>query len=247
MAIFVLVHGSWHGGWCWQKVVPLLRGTGHQVYTPTLTGLGARSHLLNRRVDLTTHITDVVNLLFYEDLSEVVLVGHSYAGMVITGVAARIPERLARLVFLDAYVPAEGQSEFDLWPPEEQATARADIAAGRELRSAVSPAILGITDTATADWVAARLTPHPLTTYEQPAPLGNPQSAALPRVYIHCMSGPVTPRFAPFAAKARTENWEVREIAAGHDVMLTAPEELAEILLQFTSEPGLAGALAFHS
>jgi pimeloyl-ACP methyl ester carboxylesterase len=238
MAIFVLVHGSWHGGWCWQKVTPLLQAAGHRVYTPTLSGLGERSHLLSCGVDLTTHITDVVNLLYYEDLSEVILVGHSYAGMVITGVAAKIPERLARLVYLDAYVPAEGQSEFDLWPPEEQAQARADIAAGRGLRQAMSPGTLGITDTATANWVAARLTPHPLTTYDQPTPLGNAQNAALPRVYIHCTVGPLAPRFARFAAKARAENWEVHEIATGHDVMLTAPEKLAAILLQFTSERG---------
>lgn len=236
MAIFVLIHGSWHGGWCWQKVKPLLQARGHQVFSPTLTGLGARSHLLSCGVDLTTHISDVVNLLDYEDLTDVILVGHSYAGMVITGVAATIPERLARLVYLDAYIPAEGQSEFDLWPPEEQAQARADIDAGRELREPVSPAILGITDTSLAEWVAVRLTPHPLTTYEQPAPTGNAQSAALPRVYIHCTTGPVAPLMAQFAAKARAENWEVSEIATGHDVMLTAPQELAEILLQFTGE-----------
>ena len=114
MATFVLVHGTGHGGWCWQKLAPLLRAGGSEVYTPTLTGLGDRSHLLGCGVDLTTHITDVASLLFYEDLLDVILVGHSYAGMVITGVAATVPERLRLLVYLDAYLPDEGQSELDL-------------------------------------------------------------------------------------------------------------------------------------
>jgi pimeloyl-ACP methyl ester carboxylesterase len=114
MAIFVLVHGSHGGSWIWQKVTPLLRAGGHEVYTPGLTGLSDRAHLLKCGVDLTTHITDVASLLFHEDLAEVILVGNSYAGMVITGVAASIPERLKRLVYLDAYVPDDGQSELDL-------------------------------------------------------------------------------------------------------------------------------------
>ena len=235
MATFTLVHGSWHGGWCWQKVAPLLRESGHEVYAPTLTGLGARSHLLNCGVDLSTHITDVVSLLHYEDRSEVILVGHSYAGMVITGVAAKAPERLGCLVYLDAYVPADGQSEFDLWPPEQQATAREDMAAGRGMRQPLAPGVLGITDAALADWVGARLTPHPLSTYEQPAPLGVPTSAVLPRVYIHCTEGPIAPRFATFADQARAASWDVREIATGHDAMLTAPNELASVLLEIAN------------
>src|SRR3972149_5119926 len=129
MATFVLVHGSFGGGWVWQKVTPLLRAGGHEVYTPRLTGVGDRSHLLNCGVDLTTHITDVASLLFYEDLSDVVLVGHSYAGMVITGVAAKVPERLKLLVYLDAYVPDAGQSEVDLWPAEMRAAIQDDEAA----------------------------------------------------------------------------------------------------------------------
>src|SRR5947208_6414024 len=121
MATFVLVHGTGHGGWCWQKMVPLVRTAEHEVYTPTLSGVSDRSHLLDCGVDLTTHITDVASLLFYEDLSDVILVGHSYAGMVITGVAAKAPERLKQLVYLDAYLPDDGQSELDLWPAEMRA------------------------------------------------------------------------------------------------------------------------------
>src|SRR5437870_12805121 len=117
MVTFVLVHGTGHGGWCWRLVAPLLRIAGHDVFTPTLTGVGANSHLSHQleRISLATHIEDVSNTLFYEDLSEVVLVGHSYAGMVVSGVAVKEPRRLAQLVYLDAYLPLEGESEIDLW------------------------------------------------------------------------------------------------------------------------------------
>ena len=241
MTTFVLVHGTGCGGWIWQKMAPLLSVGGHAVFTPTLTGVGERSHLLNRGVNLTTHITDIASLLFYEDLSEVVLVGHSYAGMVITGVAANAPERLKRLVYLDAYVPDDGQTESDLWPAGMQAEIEADEAADRGLRQPPSLDFLGITDPEMAAWVKARLTPHPLATYNEPVPVGNAKSAALPRAFIHCLSGPTTPVFAPFAAKARAGGWEVHELATGHSAMLTMPLEVAELLLE------LDGARSYHS
>jgi pimeloyl-ACP methyl ester carboxylesterase len=180
------------------------------VYTPTLTGLGARAHLLAGGVDLTTHIQDIVSLLFYEDLAEVVLVGHSYAGVVISGVAACTPERLASLIYLDAYLPREGQSLFDVLSAEEQEAGKATLATGTGLRQPVPPAVLGITDPTMAAWVTARLTPHPLSTYAQPVPIGTPASAALPRAFIHCTAGPTTARFAPFAQQARAAGWAVR-------------------------------------
>ena len=132
MAAFVLVHGTGHGGWCWRFIVRLLRAVMHDVYTPTLTGLGARSHLLHElnRISLDTHVKDVTNLLFYEDLSEVVLVGHSYGGMVITGVAAKEPRRLAQLVYFDAYLPLEGENEIALWPADQKEKYRTDLASG---------------------------------------------------------------------------------------------------------------------
>jgi pimeloyl-ACP methyl ester carboxylesterase len=231
MACYVLVHGTGSGSWCWKKVAPLLRAAGNEVYAPTLTGVGDRSHLLRCGVNLTTHITDVANLLFYEDLSDVVLVGHSYAGMVITGAAARVPERLKLLVYLDAYVPEQGQTERDLWPAKMRAEIEADEAAGKVLRSPPSPALMGITDAGLAKWYLERVTPHPMTTYDEPAPAGNAQSAALPRAFIHCMNGPTEPVFAPFAEKARSRGWVCHEIAAGHEVMLTAPHEVASLLL----------------
>lgn len=122
MVVFVLVHGTGHDGWCWRFLVPLLREVGYDVYTPTLTGLGASSHLAHElnRISLGTHVKDIANMLFYEDLSDVVLVGHSYGGMVITGVAAKESKRLAHLVYLDAYLPFEGENEVALWPPVQR-------------------------------------------------------------------------------------------------------------------------------
>ena len=141
MATFVLVHGAWHGGWCWKKVTPLLRAAGHEVYTPTLTGLGERAHLLTREVDLDTHIRDIINVLEYEELRDVILVGHSYAGMVIAGVADRVPARLAHLVYLDAFVPRDGQASLSLSPPELEAHLRAQaLAEGDGWRVPAPPA-----------------------------------------------------------------------------------------------------------
>ena len=234
MATFVLVHGSNGGGWVWQRVAPLLRAAGYQAYAPTLTGLSDRSHLLSCGVNLTTHITDVVNLLVYEDLSDVILVGNSYAGMVITGVAAKAPERLKLLVYLDAYVPEDGQSEVDLWPPERRAIAEAAEADAKGLAQPPPPHLFGVTDPTLADWIKARVTPQPVATYIEPVPLGDARSTALPRVFIHCTGNPATTPdvFGPFAAKARAKGWQVHELATGHLAMLTAPREVAELLLE---------------
>jgi pimeloyl-ACP methyl ester carboxylesterase len=233
MATFVLVHGSNGGGWVWHRLRPLLRAAGHEVYAPTLTGLADRSHLLACGVNLTTHITDVANLLVYEDLTEVALVGNSYAGMVITGVAARVPERLKMLVYLDAYAPADGQSQFDLLPAETRAARQAEAAARGGVTLPPPPAIFGVTDQALAQWIAARTTLHPLATYTEPVPRGTAESAALQRVYIHCTGNPATTPdlFASSAEKARASGWQVHELAAGHLAMLTAPRELAALLL----------------
>lgn len=236
MATFLLVHGTGCGGWVWQKLTPLLRAGGHEVYTPTLTGLSDRKHLLSCGVNLSTHITDIVNLIFYEDLSNVILVGNSYGGMVITGVATKIPERLKLLVYLDAYLPDDGQSEADLLPAEMLAARQADAAEHGGLTQPPPPGIFGVTDPVLADWVKTRMTPHPLATYMEPVPAGNARSAAIPGIFIHCNGNPSTTPdlFSPFADKARAKGWQVNELSAGHLAMLTAPRELAEILRQAT-------------
>jgi pimeloyl-ACP methyl ester carboxylesterase len=238
MAAFVLVHGTGGGGWYWQFLAPLLRAAGYDVYTPTLTGLGSSSHLLHElnRISLDTHVKDVANLLFYEDLSEVVLVGHSYGGMVITGVAAKESHRLAQLVYLDAYLPLEGENEIVLWPDDQKERYRADLSSGIKFRPPIPSSILEITDPKMSDWVQERLTPHPYSTYEDPPASGTPESASIPRTYIHCTQGPFSSWMEPFAARARKLGWSVYTITDGHMVMITHPKELAEILLRIANK-----------
>jgi pimeloyl-ACP methyl ester carboxylesterase len=165
MATFVLVHGAFHGGWCWRDVAARLRASGHVVFAPTLTGLGERSHLAAPAVDLSTHVRDVVNLLEWEELGELVLVGHSYGGMVITGVADRRPERLAALIYLDALVPQDGQCALDLQPPERRASILEEVAAiGGWLWPPRTAAFYGVRDQRRQAWVDDRCTPQPFHT-----------------------------------------------------------------------------------
>ncbi len=237
MGAFVLVHGTGHGGWCWRFIAPLLRAAGHEVYTPTLTGLGASSHLSHEvnRISLATHVQDVSNTLFYEDLSGVVLVGHSYAGMVITGVAAKESKRLAQLVYLDAYLPLEGENEISLWPPDQLERYHADLASGKRFRE-IPLSLLGITEPKMSQWVQERLTLHPYSTYEDPPASGTPESASVPRTYIHCTVGPLASWTEPFATRARKLGWNVQTMATGHDVMITHPNELAKNLLRIAGK-----------
>jgi pimeloyl-ACP methyl ester carboxylesterase len=234
MANIVLVHGTGCGGWVWQKLAPLFRARGHEVYTPTLTGLSDRIHLLNCGVNLTTHITDIINLIFYEDLSNVILVGNSYASMVITGVAAKIPERLKLLIYLDAYLPDAGQSEADLLPVEMFAARQAEAVKHGGLIQPPQPAIFGVTDPTLEQMVVARMTLQPLDTYIEPVPAGNSRSVVIPRIFIHCTGKPdSTPDlFAALASKAKARGWQVYELAAGHLAMLTAPRLVADSVLQ---------------
>jgi pimeloyl-ACP methyl ester carboxylesterase len=238
MAAFVLVHGTGHGGWCWQFLAPLLRAAGYNVYTPTLTGLGSSSHLSHelKRISLDTHVKDITNLLFYEDLSEVVLVGHSYGGMVITGVAAQDSHRLAQLVYFDAYLPLEGENEIALWPSDQKEKYSADLASGIRFRPPIASSMLGITDPKISKWVQERLTPHPYSTYEDPPASSTPESASIPRTYIHCTLGPLSSWMEPFAARARKLKWNVHAMAWNHDIMITQPNELAELLLRIANK-----------
>ena len=227
MATFVLVHGSFHGGWCWQKVARLLRQAGHEVYTPTLTGLGERSHLATPQTGLELHVQDILQVLEYEDLRNVVLVGHSYAGLVMAGVAERIPQRLARLIYLDAFIPHDGQSAFDLMPGIKEQWARMAASQGDGwLVPPMSPAALGITDPADAAWVQSRLTPMPLLTHQQRVRLTSSQARQLPRTYILCTQF----GFQATAREAQSLGWDYFQLEAGHDAMITMPNELAQTL-----------------
>jgi pimeloyl-ACP methyl ester carboxylesterase len=236
MATFLLVHGAWHGGWSWRRVVPHLRAGGHEVYTPTLTGLGERVHLLGPEVGLDTHVNDVLGVIEYEDLNEVVLVGASYAGMVITSVAEVALDRLVHLVYLDAWVPADGQAAFDLMPAEARDGLR-EAARGSGESIGMPPLPLeafGIPNEADARWVNSKLVLHPLKSYEDPVKLPSGAAKRMPRTYIACTGNPaLVPVFQPFAEEARMEEgWRYRELATGHDAMVTKPRELSNLLVE---------------
>jgi pimeloyl-ACP methyl ester carboxylesterase len=229
---FVLVHGGWHGGWCWSKVSPQLRAAGHTVYTPTLTGLGERAHLLAPMIDLEWHIRDILNVLDYEDLESVVLVGHSYGGMVIRGVADRAPQRVQRVVFLDAFVPEDGQSALDLLAPERSAQLRdqAQTEGDGWRIPTQAPERYGVVDPADLEWARPRLGAQPLATLEQQLRITNPATMhQVRRSYIACTEFEA---FRPFARRAQTEpDWDYREVASGHDAMIIRPKELTDHLL----------------
>lgn len=223
---FVVAHGAWSSGWAWKKMHPLLTASGHRLYTPSYTGLGERAHLARPEIDLDTHITDVVNVLEYEDLRDVVLVGHSYGGMVATGVADRARERLARLVYLDAFVPEDGQSLADLAGGAERI--RASAVDGWRVPPNPIP-----DDTPEEDreWIAARRMHHPLATLVQPLTLTR-GPLTLRRDYILCTKSTT---FAPYAARAREQGWSVHEIESSHNPHITMPRELADLLVSIAT------------
>jgi pimeloyl-ACP methyl ester carboxylesterase len=236
MATFVLVHGSMHGGWCWQRVIPRLRAAGHTVYAPTLTGLGERIHLAHPGIDLDTHITDVANVLEYEDLCDVTLVGHSYGAIVITGVADRLQERIAHLVFVDGAVAADGQALIDFFPAEGRAARQALVDAegdGWLLPPPTDLTGLGVTAAEDVVWVRAKLAPQPFKTLTQPLRLTNAAGFGGPKTFIACVTAPVTGWRDAMIERIHTEHgWRYRELATGHDAMITAPDHLANLLLE---------------
>jgi pimeloyl-ACP methyl ester carboxylesterase len=244
LAVYVLVHGAWHGGWCWHKVAKLLRSEGNEVFTPTLTGLGDRSHLLNPNITLSTHIVDIINLFEYEDLNHVIIVGHSYAGMIISGIADKIPSRLKHLVYLDAFIPNDGESISDLHPSfvdklKRIAREKRDgwlVPFPEEVINPKGGPLYGIVDARELIWLRERLTPHPLSCFEQHLHFKNPLGLALPKTYIWCSvrQGERTETwgFIKEARIAQELGWEFYEIESDHDVMITRPNELSNILLK---------------
>jgi pimeloyl-ACP methyl ester carboxylesterase len=228
MATFVLVHGGWHGAWCWRRVARLLTATGHDAFTPTLTGLAERSHLLRPDIDLATHILDVVNEMTWQELKDVVLVGHSYAGMVISGVAEKMEQAIGSFVMLDAFLPENGQSIVDLQPP---ATRDPILAAERGGATVMPPrpaAMFNVNETDRA-WVDAQCTPHPIKCFTQKLVLTGARERIAKKAYIRAASYPSLP-FDHGLATARAKGWRTYEVACGHDVMVDRPERLAEIL-----------------
>ncbi|MEV0292437.1 alpha/beta fold hydrolase [Nocardia sp. NPDC050710] len=234
---YVLVHGAWHGGWAWDRVATPLRMAGHRVYTPTLTGLGECAHLLTPDVGLQTHVTDIVEVLEQHDLTDVILVGHSYAGFVVRGAADAVPHRIRRLVLVDAWVGADGTSMHD-HAPAPFVTAMRDAAgrhgAGRYIPPP-APEQVGVHDPADIAWLRDRLTAHPLRTFDEPTRL----TGAVDR--IDTLAITATPGNAiPFAAWAHEFGWPVYEVASGHDVMVTAAPALTELLLRAADTAAVA-------
>ena len=228
---FVLVHGAWHGGWCWSRVVDILRSRGHRVTTPTLTGSGERSHLLSGSITLALYVDDIVNHLVWEDLQNVVLVGHSFGGLLITKVADTVPERISRLVFLDAVILRHGEALFDLLPKE---VVEARIASASEVNGCLTmvthdASSFGITKAEDVAFIGERFTPHPIATYREALTLKGPVGNGLPITYVIC-TNPVYEPARIFHQRARDAGWPIYELPTGHDAMITEPMGTADLL-----------------
>jgi pimeloyl-ACP methyl ester carboxylesterase len=229
MATFLLVHGAWHSGRAWDRVVPLLEAAGHRVFAPSLTGYGDKAHLLGPEVGLGTHVDDVVGLIERERLDDVVLVGHSYAGLVIASAANRVPARIAHLVYVDAMVPEDGETAVDVMPISKQLI---DLAVDGwrvpPLPERPPPlGLFGVTDPDDVVWLRSMLSDQPVRCLQEPARLDNPAAKTIPRTHIHCVAGQpegITRRPVPPGER-------VRELPTGHDCMITMPAELAGLLL----------------
>src|SRR5215472_15039429 len=245
MATFVLVHGAWFGGWCWQKIIPFLKEASHEVYAPTLTGLAERASELSPEVGLETHIQDIVGLLEEQQLQGVILVGHSYGGMVITGVVDQVPERIAHLVYLDTFVPRDGESLAAISPLvirlfRKQAQAHGDgwrIDPQKE-RPFGGKGLYGVTTEPDRSMVRRSVTPQPLKTFEQPLHLKHPAIvSATPRTHIDCTGGGfffslMRHLLARRALPPTEAGWRLRQLPTSHAAMITMPRELAELLLE---------------
>jgi pimeloyl-ACP methyl ester carboxylesterase len=235
---FVLQHGAWHGGWCWVRVAERLRAEGHRVFTPTSTGLGERSHLLSKDTTVEVLVKDLTQMLEAEELEDVVLVGHSFGGIAISGAADRAARRLRRLVYLDAVILQPGQSALSSVPPEVAAQRREAIRAAGGIALAVPPTeFFGIAQGPDADWLRRRLTPHPAATYDSPLDIRNPVGNGLPTTYIGCTVNPLA-SIEPMRQWARDQaaqtgsNWRYEELQAVHNAMMSAPDTLVRMLLR---------------
>jgi pimeloyl-ACP methyl ester carboxylesterase len=229
MTTFVVAHGAWSAGWTWKKMHPRMVAAGHRLVTPTYTGIGERSHLAHPDIDLDTHFSDVVQVLDFEDLNDVILIGHSYGGMVATGVAGRARNRIAQLVYLDAHAPKDGQSAFDMMPDERVAGIRKRVREeGEGWRIAPNPMP---PDTPAEDqaWANPRRVTQPFKTFDQKLRIAGGE-LALPRHYIYAQRIAPGDGFRPSYDRAQREGWKTYEIDASHNPHITAPDALMQIL-----------------
>ena len=217
----VIVHGAWGGSWAWRKVDTLLREKGFNVYRPQLTGLGERVHLSRPDIGLSTHIDDVVNMILFEDLHDIILVGHSYGGMVITGVADRVPDRIRRLVYLDAFVPNDGESAMTL------VGSHADWLKNMIKGDYIVPVWVK------PDQPPPKDVPQPLKTFTEPIVLKNKAGFKVPATYILTVEAGKEPKDDDFwsqAQRAKERGWPVLQLTADHNAQWSAPEALVEML-----------------
>jgi pimeloyl-ACP methyl ester carboxylesterase len=231
MTTFLICHGAWSAGWAWKKVRPLLRSAGHDVITPSYTGSGERAHLTGPQVDLSLHIQDVLGVIEYEDLSDFILVGHSYGGMVVTGVADRVPERVRQLVYLDAFVPRNGESLSDLVPAG--AAAVPPLVEGWLVPPNPSPP-----DTSEADlaWISSRRRHQPVRTFIEKLQIQT-ETPAMPRTYIYCAAKAGGDPFLQFAERLKNDPaWSYVERDWTHSPNVTQPEALAQLLLEIAAK-----------
>ena len=229
---FVLVHGAWHGGWCWRHVEDLLRAEGHRVFSPTLTGLGERSHLMSNAITLETHIQDIVNVFKFEDLHDVTLVGHSYGGWPVSGALEHLESRVSSVIFLDAFLPEDGQKGIDQNSPESIAAIKAAIERGEVSRKGPSAAAFGVLAENQA-WVDKMTTPQPIGVSLTPVKLTGARDRIPKRSYIRA-GRYAQPSFDRYLTERKAApGWKTHVVDSGHDVMVDYPRELTKLLLQF--------------
>jgi pimeloyl-ACP methyl ester carboxylesterase len=227
---YVLVHGGWHGGWCWRRVADLLEKQGHKVFAPTLTGLGERSHLINANVNLATHVTDIVNVIKWEGLKDIVLVGHSYGGTVITGVAEQAQPAIASIVFLDAFVPNNGDSVAGAASQPVREAIAAALQRGETTMKPVPAAVFRVNEKDRA-WVDAMCTPHPIATLTDKATMTGARDRIAHKTYIRAAGYPSVPFDAALNQLKANSAWRTHEMPCGHDAMVDMPERLTELLV----------------
>ena len=226
---FVLVHGAWHGGWCWRRVADVLQQRGHTVFTPTMTGLGERSHLIDGKINLTTHVTDIVNVIKWESLN--VLVGHSYGGIIISGVAEALRDTISSIVFLDAFVPASGDSIATQASQPVRESIPAAAEKGETIMKPVSAAVFRVNEKDRA-WVDAMCTPHPLATLTDKITLTGAHDRIAKKAYIRAKGYPSIPFDTAQERANAAAGWRVYELPCGHDAMVDMPGQLTDILVE---------------
>ena len=231
---FALVHGAWHGAWCWRRVIAILRSAGHAVFAPTLTGFGERVHLTRADLTIEDFATDIVNVIAAEELSDVILVGHSFGGNPVSAVADRVPERLKHLVYIDTLLLKNGESGFSRLDPAivAQRIELAEKTSGGLTIPPPSPDAFGVSDPTDAQWLRRQLTPLPLNCYRVPIHLKHPLGNGVRKTYIAC-TNPIYEPAAPTHEWVKSQaDWRYLELATGHDAMITSPEGLSEMLIR---------------